>query len=469
MNNTNYNPVCAVSVPHPPLIIPEIGKGGEKEIRSTVEAYRRAASFVREHDPDTIVVITPHTVMYSDYNHISPGVTASGDFLRYRAKEVRFHVKYDSELIAGLCAECAAMGISAGTEGERDASLDHGTMIPLYFLRGAYGGELNVPIVRIGLSGLPLADHYRLGTALKAAAEKTGRRIAVVASGDLSHRLKEDGPYGYNENGPVYDRRIMDALGSADFGALFGFGAGFCREAGECGHKSFTVMAGAFDGMKVKAEKLSYEGPFGVGYGVCLFEPDGEDGSRRFLDGEAERRRAEMSARRSREDEYVRLARRSLEEYIRTGKVIDVPDGLSGELVSRKAGAFVSLHKNGTLRGCIGTIYPVCLSLAQEIIDNAVSAGTRDPRFPPVKESELRDIEYSVDVLGDTEDIEGPSQLDPKRYGVIVSSGYRRGLLLPNLDGVDTVEEQIDIARSKGGIKPGEPIRLQRFEVVRHY
>ena len=167
MNNTNYNPVCAVSVPHPPLIIPEIGKGGEKEIRSTVEAYRRAASFVREHDPDTIVVITPHTVMYSDYNHISPGVTASGDFLRYRAKEVRFHVKYDSELIAGLCAECAAMGISAGTEGERDASLDHGTMIPLYFLRGAYGGELNVPIVRIGLSGLPLADHYRFGKLIR--------------------------------------------------------------------------------------------------------------------------------------------------------------------------------------------------------------------------------------------------------------------------------------------------------------
>ena len=465
----SFNPVCAVSVPHPPLIIPQIGRGQEKEIQATIDAYRRAAGFIAGHHPDTVIVITPHTVMYSDYNHISPGVAASGNFGRYRAKDVKIYAEYDAELIGAICAECADRDISAGTEGERDMSLDHGTMIPLWFMREACGGKLPFSVVRVGLSGLPLREHYRLGMAIKAAADKLGRRIAVIASGDLSHRLREDGPYGYNESGPVYDEMIMSALGSADFGALFGFKAKLCREAGECGHKSFTVMAGAFDGTAVKAEKLSYEGPFGVGYGVCTFEPVGYDDSRRFLDGEEKRGRDELAARRAAEDEYVRLARKSLETYIKDGRVIEIPDGIPSDLISRRAGAFVSLHKDGNLRGCIGTIYPVCLSLAQEIIDNAVSAGTRDPRFPPVKENELEDLEYSVDVLGDPEDIPDESQLDVRRYGVIVTSGYRRGLLLPNLDGVDTVQDQISIARQKAGIKDGEPIKLQRFEVVRHF
>ena len=129
----------------------------------------------------------------------------------------------------------------------------------------------------------------------------------------------------------------------------------------------------------------------------------------------------------------------------------------------------MTIKKDGNLRGCIGTIYPVCPTLAQEIINNAVSAGTRDPRFNPVKPSELDELVYSVDVLGETEDIDSPSELDVKRYGVIVSKGYRKGLLLPNLEGVDTVEEQISIARQKAGISADEPVKLQRFEVVRHY
>ena len=129
----------------------------------------------------------------------------------------------------------------------------------------------------------------------------------------------------------------------------------------------------------------------------------------------------------------------------------------------------MTIKKDGNLRGCIGTIYPVCPTLAQEIINNAVSSGTRDPRFNPVKPSELDELVYSVDVLGETEDINSPSELDVKRYGVIVSKGYRKGLLLPNLDGVDTVEEQISIAKQKAGISPDESVKLQRFEVVRHY
>ena len=140
------------------------------------------------------------------------------------------------------------------------------------------------------------------------------------------------------------------------------------------------------------------------------------------------------------------------------------------DLLNRRAGVFVSIHKNGSLRGCIGTIAPTCSNIAQEIAQNAVSASTRDPRFPAIRPSELDELEITVDVLGDTERIDSPDQLDVKRYGVIVSKGRRRGLLLPNLDGVDTVEEQIAIALQKAGLDTDEEnYELERFEVVRHY
>jgi AmmeMemoRadiSam system protein A len=137
-------------------------------------------------------------------------------------------------------------------------------------------------------------------------------------------------------------------------------------------------------------------------------------------------------------------------------------------LIAKKAGTFVSLKKHGQLRGCIGTISAATGSIAEEIINNAVSACSRDPRFHPVTSEELDELVYSVDILGDTEDIDSPNDLDVKRYGVIVTSGNKRGLLLPNLEGVDTVEQQIAISKKKAGIRESEKVELQRFEVVRH-
>ena len=170
------------------------------------------------------------------------------------------------------------------------------------------------------------------------------------------------------------------------------------------------------------------------------------------------------------EDDYVKLARASLTSYIMTGKKLELPDKLPPEMLERKAGAFVSLHKDGNLRGCIGTIAPTQENVALEIMENAVSASTRDPRFPEVREDEIGDLEISVDVLGPTEKIPDKSRLDVKRYGVVVTKGWKRGLLLPNLDGVDTVDYQLSIAKQKAGIDPeDEDVELERFEVVRHF
>lgn len=168
-------------------------------------------------------------------------------------------------------------------------------------------------------------------------------------------------------------------------------------------------------------------------------------------------------------DPCVLLAVASYEHYVKTGERIRLPKDLPEWLTDRKAGAFVTLHMEGNLRGCIGTIFPTQDSLAEEIIENAISAAAYDPRFLPVTEKELARITCSVDVLMEPEDITSLEELDPSVYGVIVSDGkHRRGLLLPMLEGIDTAEEQVAIARRKAGIRPGEAIHLQRFQVVRH-
>jgi AmmeMemoRadiSam system protein A len=164
----------------------------------------------------------------------------------------------------------------------------------------------------------------------------------------------------------------------------------------------------------------------------------------------------------------VELARKTIESYVREKRTIEPTEELGPEMQGQ-SGAFVSLHdRRGNLRGCIGTIEPQQPTVAQEVIQNAISAATRDPRFPPVQPEELEDLDVKVDVLTEPELIDSRDQLDPKRYGVIVESGWRRGLLLPDLEGVDTVEYQLEIAMRKAGIRPDEPIKLYRFEVKRY-
>ncbi|MBR0051378.1 MAG: AmmeMemoRadiSam system protein A, partial [Firmicutes bacterium] len=239
--------------------------------------------------------------------------------------------------------------------------------------------------------------------------------------------------------------------------------------AAECGHRSFVIMAGAFDGLRVKAEALSHQDVTGVGYGICTFYPGEPDESRHFLKDYEEKMTRACAEKAEKSDAYVKLARASVESWVRGRKQISIPKDLPSEMLSKRAGTFVSLHENGRLRGCIGTIASTQNNIAEEIVQNAISACSRDPRFSPVRADELASLEISVDVLGEMESIASPAQLDVKRYGVVVSHGYKRGLLLPNLDGVDTVEEQIRIARQKGGIREDEPYSLQRFEVVRHF
>ena len=458
--------VAGFMVPHPPMIVPDIGRGSEAQVADTSAAYERVADEIAALAPETIIITSPHSIMYADYFHISPGRSANGSFAGFRAPGVRFSEEYDTELVREICRLAGKEDFPAGTLGERDKELDHGTMVPLWFIRNKYKGG---KIVRIGLSGLPLIDHYRLGMIIREAAENTGRRVVFVASGDLSHKLQDYGPYGYVPEGPEYDERIMDVMGRAAFGELLDFDTTFCDKAAECGHRSFVIMGGAFDGTAVKAERLVHQDVTGVGYGICTFYPEGADDSRHFLERKMTEIEDKLRSKREKSDEYVRLAREAVEAYVLRHEVIDVPAGLPDEMLSTQAGAFVSIHEHGELRGCIGTISATRSCVAEEIIGNAISASTRDPRFPAINPDELPWLDINVDVLGEPEDIDSEDELDVKRYGVIVSCGHRRGLLLPDLDGIDTPQQQVEIAMKKGGIHKFEKYKLQRFEVIRHY
>lgn len=456
--------LAAIAVPHPPLIVPTVGKGEEKKVQATIAAYRQATAFLMAYKPDTAIIISPHATMYADYFHISPKRDAAGDFLRFGVREPRIHVRYDEELVHAITNEAVRIGLPAGTQGEREAALDHGTLVPLYFLQEqGFAGK----IVRLGLSGLPATVHYRLGQCIQAAAQGD-KRVCVIGSGDLSHRLKDDGPYGYRAEGPELDVQITDALKTGDFLALLNINPALAEQGAECGLRSFIMMAGALDGHAVDAKLLSYEGTFGVGYAVATFAPQQEDTSRCFADIFERDAIARTDEKRFHEDEYVHLARQGVETIVRTGKEALLPGDVDDALINSRAGVFVSLHRHGQLRGCIGTILPTTDSIAEEILQNAVSAATQDPRFPAVQPNELDSLSVKVDVLMPPEPIESVEELDVMRYGVIVSHGGRRGLLLPDLEGVDTPAQQVEIACRKAGIREGTPIKLERFEVIRH-
>ena len=458
--------IKAYVLPHPPLAVPEVGRGKEAEIKRTLEAFDEVAAEIAGLAPETIIYITPHNVLYADYFHISPGTSANGDLSRFGAPATTYmELDYDVPLVTEIERLAERSGIAAGTLGEKSKTLDHGFTVPAWFVNRRYG---DYKAVRISQSGMEPAMHYRFGQIIAEAAEAIGRKAVLIASADLSHKLSDEGPYGFAPEGAEFDGIIVDILSGGDFLSLFTIPDALRDDAAECGYNSLTIMAGCFDRRNVNSKLLSYEGPFGVGYAVASIEPGEPANDRDILEQFKGISLSRASKSRDAEDDYRALARRSLEHMIENCVELPLPGDLPDELLEYKAGVFVSLHKNGSLRGCIGTISPTTDCVAREIIQNAVSAGLNDSRFEPVSASELPYLTYKVDVLSAPEPISSPEELDVKRYGVIVTSGYKRGLLLPNLDGVNTVAEQISIAKSKAGISGSDPIKLERFEVVRH-
>ena len=429
--------IQAVIMPHPPIARELVGRGEEQKIQTTLDAYRTASRRIAEYAPETIVIISPHNIFFRDAFYVSPGETYTDSLSRFGAAADRVSIPYDTELRDELVTLMEAENIPVVQDTRYAKEPDHGSLIPLLYVSEVY---TNYRIVRIAPSLLSDETLVEVGRLIERAAAHLGRRITLIASGDLSHKLLAEGPYGYVKEGPEFDQSVTEMMRTGNLTAFRKFTPEFRDRCAECGLPGFIMLSGALENYHIQPDLLSYEGPFGVGYAICTFTA---------------------------EDACVRLAKNSLEKYIRSGKRLSRPDDLPAWMTKQRAGVFVSLHKHGDLRGCIGTIMPWSDCVADEIIALAVEAGTRDPRFYPVKAEELADLEYHVDVLSTPEKAD-KTQLDAKRYGVIVTNGSRRGLLLPDLEGVDTPGQQIAIALQKAGIRPDEPYQLERFTVERH-
>lgn len=262
--------IAAYIMPHPPLAIPGVGDDGDKDlIPLTMSSYDTIAREISKLAPDTIIVSSPHSTIYSDYFHISPGNGARGDFGQFLAPKVRFDLRYDREIAENLAKICLGADFPAGLEGQQDPTLDHGTMVPLYFVNKYYS---DYKLVRLSLSGLSLKEHYEYGKLIKKVIDDSTKRIVYIASGDLSHYQKDYGPYGYRPEGPEYDKKLMETLESGDLRTLLDFDPVLLNRAGECGHRSFCIMAGLLDDEKINVRVLSHESTFGVGYGFCAVD-----------------------------------------------------------------------------------------------------------------------------------------------------------------------------------------------------
>ena len=344
------------------------------------------------------------------------------------------NVEVDSELARKIIA------LSEYAEEDYLAHEDeHAVEVQLPFLQYI---KPDVRIVPIILAGASLEIYREIGHAIARAIKELNREVVILASGDMTHREPQ-------ASAREKDMKAVEAMLALDEEEL-------TRRYNNlhitmCAHGPVATLIAAAKELGVTgAELVKYQnsgdatGDYNevVGYAGVIFK-------------------------KSALHPIAALAKETVETYVRDGKRRLLPKDITPEM-KQQAGVFVSIHKHGALRGCIGTFEPQRKNVAGEIIANAISSATRDPRFSPVTPDELKDLDYSVDVLTTPEPVADETSLDPKKYGVIVEAGWKKGLLLPDLEGVDTAAYQIDICRQKGGISPDEPVQLYRFEVKRY-
>lgn len=450
-------------LPHCPVAVKEIARGQERYVNKTVQAFEEVGKQIASLEPDTIVIASPHAESYSDYFQIADGETVTGSFAGYGAPQVRFRFHYDDLLRKEITRIAASRKFPAGYEGAEDSSLDHGTMVPLYFVNRFYS---NYKIVRLGLSGLSYLDHYLMGEIIQDAAKSANERVVFIASGDMSHCLAKDGPYGYREEGERYETLLNKNLKSANFGDLLRMDKALITRAKECGHRVFALLAGTLDRKSITTTFYSHEAPFGIGYGVYGYLVNGDDGSRAIGDLYVSKTKLDVEKKKASADGYAKLAYLTLEQYLKheKDKRVQVPLNLTSD----KAAVVVSIFKFGTLRARFGNQVPLEHNLASEIIQATIKAARSDTFFDSIEASELPFLSISVDVLSPLEPIASEKQLDVNKYGVVVKGKEKTGFALPSLPAVDSVEKQIRIAKRDAGISKTERVSLLRFTVSHH-
>lgn len=428
---------CAGLLPHPPIVIPAVGRERVRECHATLDACRLLARQLIERAPERLVLISPHAPRRAQGCARYAGRAVSGDLAAFRAPEAAVSLPTDPELDRAWDHAAQQQGLRSGLIEGR--ALDHGAVVPLWFLcEAGWRGPTTVLSLGSGHGFDPLAWGRLLLRALQAA----GGNAALIASGDLSHRVLPEAPAGFHPRAIEFDRELTARVREGRLGDLATIEPELRELAAEDAIEPLLLVGGALGGGDCAATLHSYEHPFGVGYAVAWFEPPPD--------------RSALAA-------LPAIAREALAARLE-GRAPRFP-AARGEIASRGAVFVTWRTTEGDLRGCIGSLEPCCANLIEETARRACDAGLRDDRFEPVTREELPRLRVEISLLGRLEACDFAA-LDPRRYGLLVSDAVgRRGVLLPDLPGIDTAAEQQQIACEKAGIAPGVAITLQRFTV----
>ena len=431
--------------PHAPVLVPEVAGVRLEDVRETVQAMESLAGSLIATKPTLVVVVSPHSPRRSGSFGLWQGPRLRGGFSQFSAPEQRIDLPVDTEALVAIEAEAGRRGLR--TWRISGGELDHGAAVPLWFLAraGWTGPTLVVSLERDGL-----VEPERMGEAIGAALERLGRRTALIASGDMSHRLCPGAPCGFDARAHFFDEEFLRVIAQGRFGRLSSMDSELEAIAAEDAVEPTRAVVAAVGGRSEGHRVLSYQAPFGVGYGVAvLFDAEASPSERGSLVIDSLER-------------LPQVARMAIETHFAGGG--PMPAFRAEGPASVEGCVFVTLFDgSGQLRGCIGSLKPTQTDLVRETWRYALEV-LGDRRFVPIVREELAGLRTEVTVLGELEPIADEAGLDPALYGVVVrAEDGRRGVLLPDLEGVDTPKQQIAIARRKAGIAAWEPVQLYRF------
>jgi len=427
---------------HAPIVIPEVAGRRASSCVSTTAAMVEAGRTVMSAAPDVLVVLSPHTPRRRDAWGIVDGDTIEGTFARFGVPDVGLALPRATDASERIAR--VAKGAGLRVQSLPSSPLDHGALVPLHFVVEA--GWRGPTVVIAFPADIEPRECARMGEAIARAAADSGQRWVLLASGDMSHRLLPDAPAGFHPQARAFDDAVQRSVAAGDYAGAVSIDPELRDLAAEDVIDSLEVAAAAIEWNARGHKFLSYEGPFGVGYLVAVLHRDDET------------RAVDIGSH------LCGIARSAIDAHLRGRAFPKVESGTPSR------GVFVTLWGPSSdpsirreLRGCVGHIEPLHHALEQEVAECAVASATRDVRMDPVDRSELSSLAIEVKVLGPLELVATKRELDPHRFGVLVTQGARRGVLLPKVEGVDTVEQQLAIACRKGGIDMRVPFQMHRF------
>ncbi len=457
--------------PHAPVIVREVGKSESILCRKTHDSMSKIGREIAELKPKRIVVLSPHGPLFSDAISVLGNNKLEGDFEEFDCKELSYEFENDISFVNKLKYSAMEEDIYIAKVDSifcenYDISpyVDYGSLVPLHFVDEYYLEKYEVVLITYGL--LDLVDIYKFGQILRKSIEESMKSTVVIASGDLAHVSTNRGGYRNNIAASIYDVLIQSVLrGDRSVYDFITHPKKEVEKSKACSFRTFVMLFGMFDRKIFRSTLLSYEHPFGVGYLVAAI--DEADGISPTLIPKIANYNEDIQTKKLSDDNpYIGLAKHTLKYYLKYGRR-PIIDESKYNISPQKAACFISLYDYSTLRASIGTIAPNHNNVIQDIVTNTIEAANTK-YFKDVTEEDVDDMKIVVDLIERVEKIKSSLELYPEMYGVIVKSGDKIGVVLPDLVDIDSADEQLSVALEKAGIKKFDYYELYRFQVTRH-